>query len=89
MEDCTHKITGKTFIFLQEAGIDKAVFVTPQCKIKTLNIDQFNEIEDENKEHLLSQGLITDLQIKRWEQYKKDRSDNETENFRRVFDQLS
>lgn len=89
MEVCKHKISGKIFIFLKEAGFDKGVFVTPQSKIKTLNIDQFDEIEDQNRDHLLSDGLITELQIKRFEQYRKDRADNEVENLIYAFNQLS
>jgi hypothetical protein len=89
MEVCKHKISGKIFIFLKEAGFDKAVFVTPQSKIKTLNIDQFDEIEDENRKDLLSEGLITELQIKRFEQYKKDRTENEVDNLIYAFNQLS
>lgn len=89
MEVCTHKISGKTFIFLKDAGFDKAVFVTPQSKIKTLNIDQFSDIEDEDSDFLLSEGLITELQIKRFEQYRKDRTDNEVENLIYAFNQLS
>lgn len=77
------------FIFLKDAGFDKAVFVTPQNKIKTLNIDQFDDIEDENKDDLLSNGLITALQIKRFEQYKKDRADNKVDNLIYAFNQLS
>jgi hypothetical protein len=89
MEVCKHKVSGKIFIFLKEAGFDKAVFVTPQNKIKTLNIDQFDDIEDENRDALLSEGLITELQIKRYEQYKKDRADNEAANVIYAFNQLS
>jgi hypothetical protein len=89
MEVCKHKISGKIFIFLKEAGFDKAVFVTPQSKIKTLNIDQFDEIEDENRDDLLSQGRITELQINRFEQYKKDRTENEVDNLIYAFNQLS
>jgi hypothetical protein len=89
MEVCKHKISGKIFIFLKEAGFDKGVFVTPQSKIKTLNIDQFDDIEDENRDDLLSKGLITKLQIKRFEQYKKDRTENEVDNLIYAFNQLS
>lgn len=89
MEVCKHKLSGKIFIFLKEAGFDKAVFVTPQNKIKTLNIDQFDEIEDENKDLLLSKGLITEEQLNRSDQYKKDRADNEVDNLIYAFNQLS
>ena len=89
MEVCKHKRSGKTFIFLKDAGFDNAVFVTPQSKIKTLNIDQFNDIEDEDRDLLLSEGLITELQVKRFEQYRKDRTDNEVENLIYAFNQLS
>lgn len=89
MEVCKHKISGKFFIFLKEAGVENAVFVTPQNKIKTLNISQFSEVEDEDKDYLLSEGLITELQIKRFEQYKKDRADDEIENFIYDFKHLS
>lgn len=89
MEVCKHKISGKIFIFLKEAGFDKAVFVTPQSKIKTLNIDQFGDIEDEDRDYLLSEGRITELQIKRFEQYKKDRTENEVDNLIYAFNQLS
>jgi hypothetical protein len=89
MEVCKHKTSGKLFIFLKDAGFEKAVFVTPQSKIKTLNIDQFDDIEDENKDHLLSDGLITELQMKRFEQYKKDRTNDQVENLIYAFNQLS
>lgn len=89
MEICKHKISGKVFLFLKDAGFDKAVFVTPQSKIKTLNIDQFDDIEDVDRAYLLSEGLITDLQIKIFRQYKQDRTDNEVENLIYAFNQLS
>lgn len=89
MEFCKHKISGKFFIFLKEAGFDNAVFVTPQSKIKTLNLDQFEDIEDESRDYLLTEGLITELQLKRFEQYKKDRTDNEVENLIYAFNQLT
>ena len=69
MEVCKHKQTGKYFIYLQETGDNEALLITPLAEIKSLNLNQFYEVEEE-EDHWINNHLIEINQIKRFQEYE-------------------
>ena len=74
MDICKHKKTGKYFIYIHDSGNDEALLVTPLSEIKSLSVDQFDEIEDKDECYLISNDLINSEQAKRFREYNKNRS---------------
>jgi hypothetical protein len=64
MEICKHKSSGKYFIYIDDVGRDKALFVTPEREIKPYKLDSFEEAEDWPESDLIANGLITKGQMK-------------------------
>ncbi|RJQ24373.1 hypothetical protein C4565_09910 [Candidatus Parcubacteria bacterium] len=89
MEVCKHKQTGKYFIYINESGLNEALFVTPVAEIKSLNLEQFDELEDHDEAYLLKNWLIEPEQLRRFQNYRKNRSDEAAEKFKRLFFTMS
>ncbi len=71
MEICKNKTSGKTFIYLDDDDNDRALLVTPQGEIKSLELKLFSDFaEEQDEQHLLSSGLITDAQYVSYKNYK-------------------
>ena len=72
METCKNKATGMNFIYLETVpGGKRGKFrlITPDGKMKLLNPDLFEKPEIEDDDHLLSHGLITSDQAKRYKDF--------------------
>lgn len=89
MEICKNKDSGQYFIYINEAGRDEAVFVTPEAKIKILSLDLFGEIEKNHEDTLLALGLITQPQIRRFREYERNRSDDVVEQLKYLLEQMT
>ena len=71
-----NRSSGKHFIYIQKTGNDEALLVTPQSEIKSLKLRLFEALEEKDEDYLLSNGMITENQLERWTQYRKDRSED-------------
>ena len=79
MQIYKNKKSGEYFIYIEDAGTGKAHLVLPEGKAaKPLDFSLFDESEEGNEKDFLSRGLISDTQIKRY---------NEEVNQRALFDE--
>ena len=69
-----NKATGYLFIYLEDYTNDKALFVTPEGKIKPLELNLFEEMEYRGNEDLLSRDSIGEVQIRAYEEFIKNAS---------------
>ena len=81
MEVSKHKTSGKYFIYIQDVGSHKALFVTPQAEIQSRKLDSFEEMEDMPENDLLVHELITKSQLEKLAEYRRDRVDERIEDF--------
>jgi len=85
MEIWKNKASGKWFIYIMDTGSEEALFVTPpnengEVSIKSLQMNFFDEnTKDDETETLLTKGMITEGQLKRFNLYRKDRVGEEVE----------
>ena len=78
MQICKNKRSEEYFIYIEPAGTGRAHLVLPDGKAaKPLDLSLFDESEEGNEKDFLSRGLISDTQIKRY---------NEEVNQRALFD---
>jgi hypothetical protein len=75
---CKNKTSGKSFIYIEDIDTDRALLVTPEGEIKPLEYSLFDEPEEENKEHCLSQKLITKQQLKQYHEFTNNVSFDRT-----------
>ena len=66
---CKNKTSGKSFIYIEDIDTDRALLVTPEGEIKPLEYSLFDEPEEEDKDHCLSEGLINIKQLKRFYEF--------------------
>lgn len=81
MDICKNNTTGNYFIYINETGAKEALFVTPNAEIKNLQLELFTKPEKYPEAFLLEEDLITKEQSQRFHEYKKDRSDEVSENY--------
>ena len=81
MDICKNNITGNYFIYINATGTEEALFVTPNAEIKNLQLELFTKPEKYPEAFLLEEDLITKEQSQRFHEYKKDRSDEVSENY--------
>jgi len=75
MEVYKNKRSGEYFIYIEDAGTGKAHFVLPKGKAaKPLNFSLFDEPKEGNEKDFLSRGLISDTQIKRYNEEVNQRA---------------
>lgn len=87
MEIAKNKASGKYFIFIEYTKINSANFVTPYAEIKPLEFNIFEENSlVESTEYFLQHKLITNEQMKCYQQYLKDRSQDEAAREKARFD---
>ena len=90
MEIYKNKVSGKYFIYIQESGEEKALFITPKGKVKPLELKLFSYYSGRRDEdELLNKELITKKQVERFEQYSKDRSEERRRKIFEIYKQLS
>ncbi len=75
MEIYKNKSSGKYFIYIEDTDInDRALFVSPEAKVLTIQFNLFVDDPEEGQEKdLLSEGLITQAQLESYRQYGSDR----------------
>jgi len=59
-------------VFLEDTGNDRARFVTPEGKFKSLELklfEELTELEDEDERYLLHKKLITEQQVHKYYEY--------------------
>jgi len=89
MRVCKNRSSGKHFIYIQKTGNDEALLVTPQSEIKSLKLRLFEALEEKDEDYLFSKGIITENQLERWKQYRKDRSEDISESCEILAEELS
>lgn len=89
MDICKNKESGQHFIYIGESGNEEALFVTPNSEIKSLKSELFYDPVNLIEEHLLKEKIVTSEQIRRFTEYRENRSDEMIENVEYQFDQLS
>ena len=85
MEVCKNKRSDRYFIYIKETGGAEALLITPESEVKSLKIDLFDEVEEQDETYLLQNKILTEAQVQRFHEYKKSRSDE----FVDVFEELS
>ncbi len=81
MEVCKNKDSGKYFIYLQDCGPGGLLLVTPGAQVKPLRANLFDEVEDFSEEYLIENALVSPDQIRKFNGYQQDRSDDLIEGF--------
>lgn len=84
-----HRLSGKHFVYIQDYGYDKALFVTPLSDIKMLELSQFDEGDDQDEDYLIRNNLILVEQAKKFHEHKKRQSQDNLENVEDLFDEMS
>lgn len=70
MDICKNKKTGKIFIVLEEIGNEGAVMITPDGRVKHLELKFFEDFNsDQDIKELLNNGVITSQQIRSFNRY--------------------
>jgi len=64
-----NKSSGQPFIYIEDVDNGKALFVTPEVKIKPLELKLFEELKEEDEGYLLSHGLITKPQVDKYNEF--------------------
>ena len=72
--------SGKHFILINEIDVDKGLFINHKGRVIELKFKLFQEdsFEDDEK-NLLDNGIVTLEQVLKYEQYNKDRDDEDIE----------
>ena len=89
MELLRNKNSGKHFIYIQSTGNNEALMVTPEAEIKSLNVDLFEELNEMEENDPLLKDLISESQLKRFDEYMEYWSDDNLENLEYLVEQLS
>ncbi|MCD4821922.1 MAG: hypothetical protein K8R11_07615 [Methanococcoides sp.] len=94
MEIYKHKTSGKYFIFIKHDRIDFAYFVNNRAKVLPLELFDFEEYPlDNSKEYFLRHKLVTNEQVKCYEQYLEfrfqDEKAREKARFESIYEGLS
>ena len=84
-----NRSSGKHFIYIQKTGNDEVLLITPQSEIKSLKLCLFEPPEEKEEDYLISNGIITENQLRRWKQYLEDRSEDKSESLRILFEEFS
>ncbi len=89
MEICKNNCSNMYFIYIEKTGDEEALLVTPEAQVKSLKLNLFSELEDQEESYLLEKKIVTEAQVKRFREYLKDRSTESVENMEDSFEQLS
>ncbi len=72
MDTCKNIKTGATFILVEELGNDKAIMITPDGRVKALEMKFFKEFKwDQEIKELLKRGELTGQQVKSFNLYNE------------------
>ena len=89
MELYKNKNSGKLFIYLEPTNDNEALFITPENEIKQLKLKLFEYWMDEDKSSLLSQNLVTESQLLKYDKHKADQSNRRIEDVVSLYYKLS
>jgi len=81
---CRNKASDQNFIFLEDASDGKALFVTPEGNIEALDPGLFETVEEQNKDYLLSNSLVNDLQTEKYYEFIRNTFSVNNENSRKT-----
>jgi hypothetical protein len=81
MEVCKNKDSGKYFLYLQDCGPGGILLVTPEAQVKPLRVNLFDEVEDFSEEYLIENALVSPDQVRKFNEYQQDRSNDLIEGF--------
>ena len=73
--------SGNYFIVIEEINNDEAKLITPQGKIKQLQLELFDELEEKNIKNLLEDNLISREQLLKFNEYIEKDADNYIEHY--------
>lgn len=72
-----NKASGKYFIYIDPIGVtNMGLFVTPIGEIKPLEFHLFDEPVERDEYPILSRGLVTNLQVCRYQEYEQNRQED-------------
>ncbi len=86
---CKNRTSGQYFIYVNEAGPGEILLITPTAKVKSLQNNLFTDLEENTEEQLLISRMVSPEQIRSFNEYKKNRAEDETDDFVEYFAQLS
>jgi uncharacterized iron-regulated protein len=89
MEICKNKRSDQYFIYIEKTGGDEALLVTPEAQVKSLKLNLFNEVEEREEDYLIQNEMLTEAQVQRFHEYRKNRSDEIVERFEYYIETLS
>jgi hypothetical protein len=69
MDIFKNKASSKYFIHIEDIESGEALFVTPDGDLKVLELSLFESQEPVDEDSLLRRGLITQLQVERYNNY--------------------
>ncbi len=81
MEICKNKSSNLYFIYIEETGYAEALLITPEAQVKSLKLDLFDEVKEQEDTYLVQNNLVTEAQVQRFHEYNKSRSDELVERF--------
>jgi len=84
MEILQNKSSKRYFIYIEDTGNAEALLITPEAQIKSLKLDLFYEVEEQEETYLLQNKIVTESQIERFHEYNKSRSDEFIEQFEQL-----
>ena len=79
----------KLFIHLETTNDNEALFITPENEIKQLRLEFFEYWMDEDISSLLSQNLVTESQLLKYDKHKAGQSDRRIEDVVSLYNNLS
>jgi hypothetical protein len=71
MDIFKNKASGKYFIHIEDIENGESLFVTPLGELKILEVSLFESQEHVDEDSLLRRGLITQLQVERYQKYMR------------------
>lgn len=84
MKICKNKRSNQYFIYIEKTGDEEALLVTSEAQVKSLKLNLFSDVEEQEETYLLQNEIITEAQVKKFHEYRKDRYDELIENFEQL-----
>jgi hypothetical protein len=84
-----NRCSGKYFIVIEHLTDGKLFCVNPECRIREFEKKIFDEVFDEGKDRLISNGFITKNQIKKLQNYNADREDEKIDSLKIMFEEMT
>jgi hypothetical protein len=84
MEICKNVRSNRYFIYIGDTGNGEALLINPEAEIKSLKLDLFHEVEEQDETYLLENNIVTESQVKRFHDYNNSRVEEFIENFKEM-----